>query len=90
MTVLDNVDNIDSCSIKTSLTKLTEHMFNDNDMMISGPDFTEIAEELKRIGVANTEYLSSLKDIQDGSGFVHYDTNNNDDNDDNDESESIE
>lgn len=88
MTVLDNIDShiIDLCNIKTSLNKLTEHMFKDDDMMMLGPDFTEIIEELKRIGVTNTEYLLSLKNVQDESGFTRYDTNNDDD----DESKSIE
>ena len=51
--------------IETKLNKLITHMFSDTDMMMSGPDFAEITEELSQYGVKNTEYLSKLKTMQD-------------------------
>jgi hypothetical protein len=51
--------------IKTSLNRLINNMAEDDMMMLSGPDFTEISEELSQYGVKNLEYLSELKTIQD-------------------------
>lgn len=52
-------------SIQISLSKLIEHMSTDNDMLQSGPDFTEIHEELTKCKVKNLDYISKLKSLQD-------------------------